>query len=223
MTTDIRTEALKQPFRNRTLSESEKDRHTVEFDAVQIHRSLQHIPVKLQDPETATGSDAAKQSMLNRVSGSWVALSTTPESLCASLSSLNPRPAGKAQPGSETRQRDCRPRTNKRTHYDCWYFRCKQCRLCDVKTCKTWPTWGLVTWQAFGLLTGAVGPAFLPPLAKEKGLSDNEATSLLTLIGGLDIACRLVSGLIAHYGLLKPHQMVILTLVLQGLLCQVSC
>ena len=81
--------------------------------------------------------------------------------------------------------------------------------------------WGLVVWQLFGLLTGVMGPAFLPPLAKEKGLSDNEAAVLLTLLGGLDIGSRLMPGVIAHYGLLKPHQMVILALVLQGALCQV--
>jgi hypothetical protein len=42
--------------------------------------------------------------------------------------------------------------------------------LLDFSVCKSPAFWVLMFHQAFGFLIGTLGPAFIPPLAKEKGL-----------------------------------------------------
>jgi hypothetical protein len=95
------------------------------------------------------------------------------------------------------------------------------CCTCDTTACKNWVMWAVVVYQTFGVVTGVAGNAFVPPLAREKGLNSKEATFLLTLLGGLDIASRLLPGLVVHYKLMRPDRLCILTLTMQGILCQV--
>ena len=116
--TVFEAEALKPPVRTRTYSESEKDAHVAEFHTtVPLHRSLQHLSTKpAQDQKMPAGPDAAlRQSTLDRVSSSWAVLSTTPEMLCASLSSLNHMPARtEPEPEPELRKSHTTTRTTQR-------------------------------------------------------------------------------------------------------------
>ena len=197
-----------------------------------------------EDPEEGSSTDPSeKRSVLDKLSATSVAaLTTTPESLYASvtsLTSLTPDLPAKrsARSHTETSGQEEEPQESGLSASESRSRCCCPCP-CPPKppkrpkgpkrpgpslgrSLRSLPMWALVAWQASGLLTGVLGPAFLPPLAREKGLSDREAASLLTLLGGLDIGSRLLPGVVAHYGLLKPHQMVVLTLVLQGVLCQV--
>lgn len=120
--TVFEAEALKPPVRTRTHSESEKDAHVAEFHTtVPLHRSLQHLSTKpVQDQKMPAGPDAAlRQSTLDRVSSSWAVLSTTPETLCASSSSLNYMPARtepvpEPEPETEPRNSHTTTRTTQR-------------------------------------------------------------------------------------------------------------
>ncbi|XP_070173680.1 uncharacterized protein [Littorina saxatilis] len=216
-------------IRNRTYSESGKDQAAFDVQKVNLHHSLQQFTTS-QELARTSNRDSRKQTVLDKLSSSSLAaLTTTPETLCASMTALHKHFPGVSADtvkalqdtsfsAEESHSSGFSSHAGRRDSSGCGAG--LRSKFCSAEVCRNIPMWGVVLYQAFGLLTGVIAPAYLPPVAKEKGLSDNEATFLLTLIGGLDIVSRLTPGVIAHYKILKPHQMVILSLTLQGLLCQ---
>ena len=57
---------------------------------------------------------------------------------------------------------------------------------------------------------------FLPPLARDKGLTDSEITVFMSAIGGIDIIALLIWGIIADCGCLKRYQLVIIAALIFG-------
>nr|KAG5692013.1 hypothetical protein BaRGS_027658 [Batillaria attramentaria] len=61
---------------------------------------------------------------------------------------------------------------------------------------------------------------YLPAIAAEKGLTETQASLLLSIIGALDLMCRLASGFIADSGKLRPATLIIITYVTMGVVNQ---
>ena len=59
---------------------------------------------------------------------------------------------------------------------------------------------------------------FLPPHARDKGLTDSEITTFMSVIGGVDIISLLLWGLIADCGTIKRYQLVTIAAVIFGII-----
>ncbi|XP_046550446.1 monocarboxylate transporter 3-like [Haliotis rubra] len=66
---------------------------------------------------------------------------------------------------------------------------------------------GILGFSFFGLIGNELSGAFIPPLAKEKGLTDMETAKLFTVAAALDLFSRLLPGLIAQFGLMTRPKM----------------
>ncbi|XP_025079961.1 monocarboxylate transporter 6-like isoform X3 [Pomacea canaliculata] len=90
----------------------------------------------------------------------------------------------------------------------------------DISVFRSLAFWVLVLHQWFGVTAGLLQPVYLPPLAMEKGFSEGEATFMVMVTGGCDIFSRILPGVIANFKLLQPHEMVIASQVILGILLQ---
>lgn len=61
---------------------------------------------------------------------------------------------------------------------------------------------------------------YLPALASENGVSESRAALLLSIIGGLDLACRLCCGFIADLRILRVPTMIIISFVILAVVTQ---
>lgn len=61
---------------------------------------------------------------------------------------------------------------------------------------------------------------YLPALASENGVSESRAALLLSIIGGLDLACRLACGFIADLRILRVPTMIIISFVVLAVVTQ---
>ncbi|XP_071086672.1 monocarboxylate transporter 14-like [Haliotis cracherodii] len=72
----------------------------------------------------------------------------------------------------------------------------------------------------FGLIGNELSVAFIPSLAKEKGLSDMETAYLFTVAAALDLLSRLLPGIIAQLRLMTRPKMLAGAFIIIGILFQ---
>ncbi|XP_046560596.1 monocarboxylate transporter 12-like [Haliotis rubra] len=75
---------------------------------------------------------------------------------------------------------------------------------------------------AFGFLGVGLLQTFVPPLAKEKGLSEMQAAMLLTIFNGLELVSRLLSGVVSELPFIKRHHLIAFSMVALGVLNQIT-
>ncbi|XP_067669858.1 monocarboxylate transporter 5-like [Haliotis asinina] len=75
---------------------------------------------------------------------------------------------------------------------------------------------------AFGFLGVGLLQTFVPPLAKEKGLSEMQAAMLLTLFNGLELVSRLLSGVVSELPFIKRHHLIAFSMVALGTLNHIT-
>ncbi|XP_046375647.1 monocarboxylate transporter 5-like [Haliotis rufescens] len=75
---------------------------------------------------------------------------------------------------------------------------------------------------AFGFLGVGLLQTFVPPLAKEKGLSEMQAAMLLTLFNGLELVSRLLSGVVSELPCVKRHHLIAFSMIVLGILNQLT-
>ncbi|XP_025079964.1 monocarboxylate transporter 12-like [Pomacea canaliculata] len=90
----------------------------------------------------------------------------------------------------------------------------------DISVFRRLAFWVLVFHQWFGIPAASLALVYLPPLALEKGFSEREATFMVMVTGGCDIFSRILPGVIANFKLLQPHEMVIASQMILGILFQ---
>ncbi|KAK7475987.1 hypothetical protein BaRGS_00032754 [Batillaria attramentaria] len=182
--------------------------------AKEMHH-LRGVPLGASLPHLTTDAESEYQkkqqrAFLDKLSSSEViAFASVPDLLPLSTSARNP---------TKPRSRFARATSKIRICHACP----RLSAIVDVTIFQDLIFWALIFYQGLGVMAGILGPVFLPPLAKEKQLSDREATFLLTLISGLDIASRLLPGIISHYKLMEPYQMVLCSFLILGTLCQLT-
>ncbi|KAK7090585.1 hypothetical protein V1264_010360 [Littorina saxatilis] len=208
-------------LRPRTMSESGTFRTHARNSTNPLTSSLQNMFPGGKRTRSSSDAPEKAESFLDALSSSNIlAFSSVPELMCVSVTALGTSQCNlySSDDNSFRGSHDARGGGDFSPRKKSGCLNCG--KVFDLSICKSLLFWGMVCMQATGFLTGALAPAFLPPLAKEKGLTDREATHLLTVIGGLDVISRLLSGVIAHYKLMKPQTMVIVTLFVLGLSCQ---
>ncbi|XP_067668054.1 monocarboxylate transporter 3-like [Haliotis asinina] len=85
---------------------------------------------------------------------------------------------------------------------------CKVCMFTmDLSLFKNPIFIGILGFSFLGLIGNELSGAFIPPLAKEKGLTDMETAKLFTVAAALDLFSRLLPGLIAQFGLMTRPKM----------------
>ncbi|XP_076454441.1 monocarboxylate transporter 5-like [Babylonia areolata] len=82
--------------------------------------------------------------------------------------------------------------------------------------------WLLAVYHFLSGLACGLPATFLPALAQEKGLSTTQGALLLTISGALDIVSRLVPGLLAQSGLVRPQRSVLVSLLVLGATFQLA-
>ena len=80
--------------------------------------------------------------------------------------------------------------------------------------------WLLILYHYAGCFSSGLPSAFLPFLAREKGLTATQGALLVTISGALDILSRLVPGILAQSKLVKPQTSVIVSMLIIGVMFQ---
>nr|KAG5699272.1 hypothetical protein BaRGS_000474 [Batillaria attramentaria] len=65
-------------------------------------------------------------------------------------------------------------------------------------------------------------PAFLPAMSKDKGLTESQAAILLSIIGGLDLCGRIITGFIDDLKIFKVSTLIAIAFVVLGAVCQLT-
>ncbi|XP_035825403.1 uncharacterized protein LOC101856994 [Aplysia californica] len=82
----------------------------------------------------------------------------------------------------------------------------------------TWSFWVITVFFVCGGVASGLPSVFLPPLAVEKGLGEDQAALLLTVSAAADIVGRVVPGLILHLGFMRPSTVLMAPLFVCGTL-----
>ena len=68
----------------------------------------------------------------------------------------------------------------------------------------------------FGYAAIVTFPSFVPPMAKDNGIGDVEGALLVSLHAGLDVGCRIATGVIADTGWIQRYRMLAIAYILLG-------
>ena len=92
----------------------------------------------------------------------------------------------------------------------------------DCSVLKRLPFWFFLPTACLLCSSCSMVLVFLPPHARDKGLTDSEITVLMSTIGGIDVVALLVWGVIADCGCMKRYQLVMVAALIFGVAIHLS-